>query len=171
MAAKRLSGVLAPLLISLVGGVFAAVGWFQIVAPEWEVNRSFVEGKCEVLDKSIVSEQRRRRSSSGRIRSSSAKKRTVYRPVIRIRHEVNGQPFEAGTWRIVESWSSSESSQKKILDRFEKGGTYPCWYDPADPSRVVLEKGFSFGGIAFTLVGGAMFFAGVLFLLRGLASR
>ena len=30
-----------------------------------------------------------------------------------------------------------------ILDQFEIGQEYPCWYDPIDPHRVVLVRGYS----------------------------
>ena len=30
-----------------------------------------------------------------------------------------------------------------MLDRFEVGEEYPCWYDPIDPHRAVLVRGYS----------------------------
>ncbi len=56
---------------------------------------------------------------------------------------MEGKSYEARTFRIVPSSTSDKVSQEAILARFETGKTYPCWYDPRDPSRVVLEKGVS----------------------------
>lgn len=157
MARRRSAGCLAMLIFLLVGGIFGGVGYFLILRPEMEVDRSFVEGRCEILGKELIQEEKRSRSSR---KSGSSRKRTHYRPEFHIRYEVGGKSLEARTWRIVRSSSTSESAERKVLDRFEVGKTYPCWYDPANPSRVVVEKGVSRGGIIFMALGG-------LFLLIG----
>lgn len=151
MARRRSAGCLALVIFFLVGGILGGVGYFAILRPEWEVDRTFVEGRCEILSKRLVEEEKRTRSSR---KSGSSRKRTHYRPEFHIRYEVEGQTHEAHTWRIVMSSSSSEASQQKELDRFEVGKTYPCWYDPADPSRVVLEKGISAGAVVLVALGG-----------------
>ena len=150
------------LIFFLVGGVLGGVGYFAILRPEMEVDRSFVEGRCEIIGKELIEEERRSRSSA---KPGSTKRRTYYRPEFHIRYEVSGSPLEARAWRIVKSSSRSETSQRQVLDRFEVGKTYPCWYDPADPSRVVLEKGISIGGILFTGIGGLFVLIGAFGIL------
>jgi hypothetical protein len=159
------------LVFLVIGSIFTAVGWFVMLGPELEVGNRFVEGTCTLLAKELVSEQSTSRSSRRRSGGSSRRK-TVHRPEFHIRHEVAGVSYEARTYRIVRSATTDKASQEAILDRFETGKTYPCWYDPADPSRVVLEKGLSTGAILFTGLGG--FFAligaggGVVMVLRRL---
>jgi hypothetical protein len=123
------------------------------------VDRSFVEGRCEILSKKLIKEEKRTRSSR---KSGSSRKRTHYRPEFHIRYEVEGKALEARTWRIVQSSSTSESGEQKVLDRFEVGKTYPCWYDPADPSRVVVEKGVSMGGKILVALGGLFVLIGAV---------
>lgn len=151
MARRRSAGCLALLIFFLVGGALGGAGYFAVLRPEMEVGRSFVEGRCEILGKVLIEEERRKRSS---LKSGGSKKRTLYRPEFHIRYEAGGKSHEARTWRIVRSSSGSEAAQRKVLDRFEVGGTYPCWYDPADPSRVVLEKGISMGAVVLVGLGG-----------------
>lgn len=139
------------LIFLIVGGILGGVGYFAILRPEMEVDGSFVEGRCEILGKKLIEEEKRTRSSR---KSGSSRARTHYRPEFHIRYEVEGKSLEARTWRIVRSSSSSESAEQKVLARFEVGKTYPCWYDPANPSRVVVEKGVSAGGIILVALGG-----------------
>jgi hypothetical protein len=147
------------LVFLVIGSIFTGIGWFVMLGPELEVGNRFVEGTCTLLGKELISEQSSSRSSRRRAGGSSRKK-TVYRPEFHIRYEVAGETREARTYRIVSSSTTDKTSQEEILGRFETGKTYPCWYDPADPSRVVLEKGLSTGSILFTGLGGLFVLVG-----------
>jgi len=174
MAQRKSAGCFAMLIFLLVGAVLAAVGWFMMLKPELEAGSRFAEGTCTILGKELVSKQSRS-SRPGKRTGGSRRNKTVYRPEFHIRHEVSGKSYEARTFRIVESSTSDKASQEAILARFEKGKTYPCWYDPADPSRVVLERGVSTGSVLFTGLGGLFVLIGAGGLgagfLRGLAGR
>jgi len=171
MARRHTTGCLSLMIFLLVGAIFICLGYFLILRPELEVGRRFVEGRCEILGRQIIEEERRHKTST---KAPGRSKRMQYRPEFHIRYEVAGRELEARTWRIVESSSTSKASQEKVLARFEVGRSYPCWYDPADPARAVLEKGASMGGILFTALGGLVFLIGaggiVLAPLRGLRS-
>jgi hypothetical protein len=173
MARRHSTGCLPLIVFLLVGAIFVSLGYFLILRPEMEVGRRFVEGRCEILGRQIIEEEKRSKSST---KSRSLSKRMHYRPEFHIRYEVAGKTLEAHTWRIVESSSTSKTSQEKVLARFEVGQSYPCWYDPADPARVVLENGVSMGGIFFTAFGALFVLIGAggivlapLRLLRSLA--
>jgi len=141
------------LLFLVIGSALAAVGWLVMLRPELEVEKRFVEGTCSILGKELIAQQSRT-SRSGKHTGKSARKKTVYRPEFHIRYEVGEKSYEARTYRIVKSSSSSKSAQEAILARFETGKVYPCWYDPSDPSRIVLEKGASAGSYLFIAFGG-----------------
>lgn len=162
---KSSLGCIGTLIFLVVGGVLAGIGFFGVIKPELEVNRSFVENQCTILGKRVESYEKRVR------RNKTTRRKTYYRPEFHIQHEVAGQSYEARTWRIVQTSSTSKSSQEKILDRFEIGKTYPCWYDPKDPARVVLDKGLSAGGIALVSIGGIFLLLGAGAGLRSLARR
>jgi hypothetical protein len=39
-------------------------------------------------------------------------------------------------------FTSDRTSSQSILDLFQVGREYPCWYDPHDPTQVVLKRGY-----------------------------
>lgn len=41
-------------------------------------------------------------------------------------------------------WGMSEETARSFANRFQIGRDYPCWYDPSDPSRVVLAHDYDF---------------------------
>lgn len=141
MARRKPTGCFGFLIILLVGSLLGGCGFFFMLKPEWEAKTAFAETTCTVLESGVVAE----RGSDGD---------QLWRPEIRIRYEVDGQPFTASTYTIVRSSSSSRSRNQKAADRFVAGKTYPCWYDPADPTRVVVERGFSMLSLLFTGIGG-----------------
>ncbi len=76
--------------------------------------------------------------------SGSGKSKPSYRPDITFRYEVAGKEFRCTGW---DSWAlagdyggGSSKYYERVLDRYEVGRAYPCWYDPADPSRAVLVR-------------------------------
>ncbi len=155
-------GVIGSLIFFVVGCTLTGVGYLKILRPEMEVDRTFVEGRCTILGKSLETTERRVRRKHG-----GSRRRTHYRPEFHIRHEVEGQSYEARTFRIVNSSSSSQSAEEAVLARYEVGKSYPCWYDPGDPGRVVLEKGLSSAGIAITSLGALFALIGAWLGLRG----
>ena len=109
------------------GGFFASHAWQDLrVFTVWKPTT------CTILDKEI-------RSSSG-----PGSSRPSYRPAITFRYQVAGREFRCTGW---DSWAlssiyggGSARYYERVLDRFEVGRTYPCWYNPGDPSRAVLER-------------------------------
>ena len=64
------------------------------------------------------------------------------RPEIAIDYLVNGAPRRAKTYDISGRPSRDRKSQRAVLDEFEVGAQYRCWYDPLDPEVVVLVRGY-----------------------------
>jgi hypothetical protein len=55
-----------------------------------------------------------------------------------------------------------------LLAPFEVGETYPCWYDPGDPSRAVLVRGLQAGSVLALLLVLGFFGAGATLLFYSL---
>jgi hypothetical protein len=157
---KQLSGGCGVLFfgVFLLAGIGAGVGVFLgLVRPLWRANHVYVESRCVVLDKRIV---------EGR----GNKGGTTYRPEIHISYNVSGRAYQTWTYDAAKVSSSGRAGKQKIIDQFVAGREYPCWYDPDDPSKAVLVRGFSWaylfillplvfvavgaGGIYFTVWGG-----------------
>lgn len=110
-----------------VAGLSAMLVWYII--PEWQVNYEFVQTTCVVLGKELV-----KKSDDGR---------SLYRPEIAIEYQAGGTTREAKTYDICGTPSVDRDAQQAILDQFEVGGQYACWYDPANPQTVVLVQGYT----------------------------
>lgn len=139
----RLAGIVEAVLSAL----FMLVGccwllWMIVsyVLPEWRANHEFVETTCRVLDK--------------RIDEQDFADGPLYRPEIKIQYEVAGVEYKDRHWDVFRQYGDRRSylgrreEAQAALDRFElySAGrkTYPCWYDPANPSVAVLVRDYRF---------------------------
>jgi hypothetical protein len=123
---------------ALFFGIFFAVGCgafaYMLAAlawPEWRANRQFAQTRC-----TIVAEHVGRAEAEG--------EPATYRPEFRIRYKVGDQEYvEDGVFDVTQVYTADEQTVKDILNQFDVGGEYDCWYDPIDPHRVVLARGYS----------------------------
>jgi hypothetical protein len=114
---------------ALIGSLVFVLGVAVSFWPEWKARNRYVENTCLVLDKRLGEERG---------------EDVTYRPEIHVRHSVLGRDHEAWTYDASGVYSSDLAPSKAILDRFAVGQKYPCWYDPGDPGRVVLERRYTF---------------------------
>jgi hypothetical protein len=57
---------------------------------------------------------------------------------------VNDEQYvEDGVYDVTQHQLADRPAAQAILDQFEIGQEYPCWYDPIDPHRVILVRGYS----------------------------
>ena len=138
------------LLLGCVGLVWS---FGSFLWPEWRVNHEFVETTCKVLDKRIVPKQ--------------GEEGPLYRPELRLEYTAGpGGPIT--TWShydIHETFFDNRNAAQAVLDRFEAGGRsakqpYRCWYDPSNPSMVVLSRDYRWWGwllftvpVSFVIIG------------------
>lgn len=108
-----------------------------VYLPEWRANHLYVTHSCTVLDKRLGES-----NSDG----------TTYRVDIRIRYNVLGQEYDTWTYDAARGYSSGRSGKEEILKQFSVGQQYPCWYDPNDPAKVVLVRGYSWLLSCFLLI-------------------
>ncbi|MEX0711665.1 MAG: DUF3592 domain-containing protein [Pirellulales bacterium] len=112
-----------------------AVGWGLLALilvywaiPELRVNRDFVRHICRVTD----------------VRLDRAPSGDTYAPRLHVEFEVKGKRYSVwAPYEITDPHMADRDATRKILDRFERGREYPCWYDPRDPQRVVLSRGYT----------------------------
>jgi hypothetical protein len=97
--------------------------------PELWAMLSYVEGRCVLLDKRLV--------------ENPPVGNGTFRPEFLIRYTVDGRVYQTFAYRAVKSSSGWRWPEERVLERFTVGQEYPCWYDAADPSKVVFVRGFS----------------------------
>lgn len=102
----------------------------QFTIPELRVNRDFIEAACRVVDR--------------RIDQDEHQDGPVYAPEFRVEFTAGGKPFaEWVHYEITDIHTSDRARSEAILEQFEIGRQYPCWYDPRDPRRAVLKRGYT----------------------------
>jgi hypothetical protein len=113
----------------------AGLGFLSLFATRaWRDVRVFSvwqKASCTIVEKSIGS-------------TSRSRLRPAYRPEITFRYQVEGRTYQCTGW---DSWAvsgayggGSYERFSRVLDRYEIGASYPCWFDPEDPSKAVLVR-------------------------------
>lgn len=131
--------------LALFFAVFLAIGiglftnaLGTLIVPEWRLNRHFHEQTCVLLDK------RRGEKDDAGARD--------FRPEFLIAYTVLGQTYKRWAYDLNWRYTSSAEQVQQVLDRFETNEHYPCWYDPNDPKRVVLVRGYTWSAWLLLLV-------------------
>jgi hypothetical protein len=129
--------------------LLAALGAFLALdfLPEWRAKHFYVEGRCVLLDKRVVEHR-----PSGKANNST------YRPEFLIRYTVEGREYQLWAYKAVLSSSALRWPKERLLESYTVGQEYPCWYDPADPSRVVFVQGYSWFSYGLLLAFGVVAF-------------
>ena len=118
-------------LLFLVSGAVMLWTFVSTLAiPEWRANNDYREATCRVLEKQL---QERVTEEGGKI----------YRPEVLAAYEAQGNRYQQWTFDAAQMFTSGRERNQALLDRFEVNHDYPCWYDPLDPARVVVVRGYS----------------------------
>lgn len=118
-----------PFLLLILGGVS-----FDFV-PHWRLNRFYAEGRCVVLD-----ERAKEAEADNEGRGSA------WREFL-IRYEAGGREHEAWARPTVDTTPAWRWPKEPLA----VGEEQPCWYDPADPSRVMVGRGYGYFGFGSLL--------------------
>jgi hypothetical protein len=96
------------------------------IAPEKRVAEEFTNTTCVVVAKSlsVVGRMVPRYRADFRLEYNTFSRGTVTSTT-----SANGLDF---------SYSPYQDQQQQYIDEYDVNGNYPCWYDPQDPSVVVL---------------------------------
>jgi hypothetical protein len=114
-------------LCLLIGIGLLIVILSSLILPQWQVNYEFDATTCVVRER--------------RVAESDDKDDKRYRPEILIEYTVAEKEYRQWAYDIEKNYSSDAQRQQELIQQFEVGGEYPCWYDPHAPRRVVLARG------------------------------
>ncbi|HCI80070.1 MAG TPA: hypothetical protein DHW02_10315, partial [Ktedonobacter sp.] len=79
-------------------------------------------------------------------------------------HTSDGRSYRAQGYDALGTRSSDKSGQQAIVDQYTVGKTYPCWYNPANPTQAVLTRQFNW--FVF-FIPGLFFLIGGIFVIVG----
>lgn len=135
------------------GVVFGALLISGVAVPEWRINHDFVASRGRVLGKGLVKRT---------IDDPLAAATTTWRPTLRVRYDAAGVSHEAWTRSQPSTGSSDRAAAVARLAAWDLGSDVPLWYDPADATTVVLERGYNWWMwlLALLLPGALLAFGG-----------
>jgi hypothetical protein len=77
----------------------------------------------------------------------------------------DGKSYAAQGYDGLNIYTSDLTGQQAIMDRYNIGQTYQCWYDPLHPAQAILVR--SFNWLLF-LIAGVFLLVGVVLAIIGL---
>lgn len=124
--------------LALVAGCASLAAFFaRVTVPELRVNRDFVEQEARLL----ATDLDERQTADG----------PSYAPRFRLQFDLKGRPHRVwARYEINDVHALDRARSVALLDEYRVGDIYPCWYDPSDPNRVVLRRGYTW--FAWTLL-------------------
>jgi Protein of unknown function (DUF3592) len=152
----------------LVGIAFLMLLLARVVIPEWRASHDFREVTARVDEKKIES-------------STDRDGNPVFIPKVKIHFDLDGHTYadiwtydisvanylrsngrdDQWTFNVARTQLSTEADARELLDPFEIGQDYRCWYDPLDPTVAVLVRGYRWWfwmlllvPVGFILIGG-----------------
>ncbi len=57
-------------------------------------------------------------------------------------HTASNQEYQIVSAGVGSAVVSSNAEAQDLVNNYRQGGVYPCWYNPVDPSHVVLYRSF-----------------------------
>jgi hypothetical protein len=140
----------------LLGGLFVLISIACVVwlVGDYSQLQRYQAGHCTITAKQLLQEQ--------------GEDNTVYRPDFQFTVQANdGSRYPAQGYDTQGDTFSDRTSQQAIVDQYAVGETYPCWYDPANPTQAVLTLQFNWG---YFLIPVLFLFTGGLLLYGALKS-
>lgn len=123
------------------------LGYFVGMAiADWR-SLSFPEARCEILDVERVV-QVSRSTGSGSSRPSET---YSFDARLAVAYELEGQKRVVVGVRPGSYLDLSEKQAARFLEDFQRGDTVPCWVDPQNPKKALIERGFG-GAYGFALI-------------------
>jgi hypothetical protein len=117
--------------LSLLIGCVALIRVFvELTVPELRANRDFVEVPAVLLDKQLDIQP----AADG----------PVYAPRFHLQFTVRGREYSPWIpYDVTDVHTRDRQRSESLLSKFAPGEAYACWYDPRNPERAVLSRGYT----------------------------
>lgn len=168
----------ASLLASRIGpgsaaaAITIAVGfWVLFASMAWRdyQSLSWPETTCTILGGRLSAQSTTRGSTSSP--SSAPRDETNYVPVLGLKYAVDGrEAYSSGYDTGSRLGIGGRGGRTEELAQWTVGAATPCWYAPADPLDVVVQRGFG-GAYLFALFPVPVFWLGLIGARAALSRR
>lgn len=93
---------------------------------------SYPEAQCTILNKKV---------QESYTTSKKGQRNYKYKPILTYTILLSdGRSFQGSGYDVTNSTTSSYTTANEIINQFQVGQTYPCWYDPNNPSHAILNR-------------------------------
>jgi hypothetical protein len=123
-----------------VGIVFLLLGLFLLQPQTYLPPFFYTQGQCLITHKRLASHSRYSKQLQGPTSSYAPVFEFTVQTTDQHRYQTDGS--ESGYGYKTGSVFGSQTTAQTILDSYHLGQTYPCWYDPANPTHAVLVRDF-----------------------------
>lgn len=165
-AAKPISAAARPAELGRRGvlvlfAVFTIVGGVGVYFLAWRPLHQIRQARAWPATPCIV--------ESSRVRSHAGDESTTYSVDILYRYEFNGRTHRSNRYDFMSGSSSGYDGKADVVRQYPPGKQAICYVNPADPTKAVLERGFTpmmyvgFVPVLFLLVGAG----GLVYAARG----
>lgn len=156
------AGVTAIMIATGFWLVFAAMAW-----RDWRVLREWTETTGTIIGRRVEMQtvSSNQRLSSGA--TSQTRTSDVSKPEFALRYRVEGREMLSTGYDTGSSlrMGGGKAQLEKEFREWTVGAQVPCWYDPHDPTDVVVKRGFG-GAYLFALLPLFPFLIGLSILRR-----
>jgi len=151
--------------------VLISLALLAVSMNEYSQIQRYQAGQCTITVKQLLQQevtQTQVQTINGHTTTTTITM-TEYRPDFQFTVQTaDSHSYQAQGYDAFSSATSDRTSQQAIVDQYTVGGTYPCWYNPANPSQAVLTR--QSNGVVF-LVPGIFLFVGGLLVIFGIIRR
>jgi Protein of unknown function (DUF3592) len=147
----------------LIGLVLLAIAGSQLLQ-----QQGYSSGQCTITAKQLQHEVTTTTNITGNGNTTTTITRTedVYAPSFEYRvRTADGRTYTADNYDGSDSYTSDRAGQQAIVDRYSIGQSYPCWYNPANPTQAVLVRQLAW---ALILTGGIFLLVSVFIVTIGM---
>jgi hypothetical protein len=156
-------------LILLIGGlsVLSSIAIVVWLVHDYSQLQRYQAGQCTITAKQLLAEVIHETHKTGSSYTTTTS--TEYRPVFQFTvHSTDGRSYPAQGYDALGIGASDRASQQAIVDQYRLGETYPCWYDPANPTQAVLTLQYNWFGL---ILAALFLFLGAMCVYVALKSR
>ncbi len=135
------------------GLVFGALLVTGVAVPEWRINHDFIAAPCRIVAHGLV--RRAVEEHPGSVLVS-------WHPCLLVRYDAAGAQHESWCRPAPDAGTADRAAAIATLGDWPLGSELPCWFDPAHPGTVVLQRGFNWWmwGLTLLLPGALLAFGG-----------
>jgi hypothetical protein len=130
-------------VLLIAGLVFGGLLLSGVAVPEWRINHDFVETRGTIVGTGLAKRT---------VEDPPGSFATTWQPCLRVRYVVGSAVREGWSRPLSPDATADREAALGRLSAWPLNVEVRCWYDPADPGSVVLERGYNWWMRILTLV-------------------